>query len=243
MYDDAESSYKHAIEKNFDGKFEVHCFGINDVVFPKSNRYFYHKIDLSLCNFALIDELKKIAKLYGAPKIILASPPCESWSGADCGGCMFKEIDDNGKWVVNNKKYYENYNKVCHPVKHRDFIKKERSRILGEATIGGTIEIIDFFKPKYWVIENPTTSKSWKYQTNHWDFNGFINKTYYSSYDKEFSTKPTIFKSNIKLELKAKKISGNKSHMAKGNYAKRSSIPFDLIVDIIGQILKEEYVK
>jgi hypothetical protein len=31
--------------------------------------------------------------------------------------------------------------------------------------------------------------------------------------------------------------------MAKGNYAKRSSIPFDLIVDIIGQILKEEYVK
>jgi hypothetical protein len=46
-----------------------------------------------------------------------------------------------------NKKYYKRYNKTCHPVKTRYFIQKEKSRILGESTIGATIEIIDNFNP------------------------------------------------------------------------------------------------
>jgi hypothetical protein len=74
LFDDAESSYKNAINKFFDTQFEVHSIGINNVVFPKSNYYFYHRIDLSLCNFNLIQELSKLPK----PNIILASPPCES---------------------------------------------------------------------------------------------------------------------------------------------------------------------
>jgi hypothetical protein len=67
-----------------------------------------------------------------------------------------------------------------------------------------------------------------------------MNKTYYSSYNKNFSAKPTIFKSNILLNLKNVKIKGNSSHMAKGSYAKRSSIPSELILDIITQILNKE---
>jgi hypothetical protein len=47
-----------------------------------------------------------------------------------------------------NQKYYEDYLKKCHPVKRRYFVQKERGRILGEATIGGTIEIIKHFKPR-----------------------------------------------------------------------------------------------
>jgi hypothetical protein len=74
LYDDAESSYKNTIQKYFDGKFEVHSVGINNVIFPKTNRYFYHRIDLSLCNFNLINDLRKLPK----PDIIMASPPCES---------------------------------------------------------------------------------------------------------------------------------------------------------------------
>jgi hypothetical protein len=69
-----------AIKKYFNGQFEVHCFGINDIDVqnPKSGfdfkKYFYHKIDLSIINFNLISLLEKIPK----PDIILASPPCES---------------------------------------------------------------------------------------------------------------------------------------------------------------------
>jgi hypothetical protein len=62
---------------------------------------------------------------------------------------MFKELDAKGRWLVNNKKYYDLYNKKCHKVKHRNFAQKEKSRILGEGTIGATIEIINTFKPKY----------------------------------------------------------------------------------------------
>ena len=235
LYDDAESSYNKAIKRYFDKKFIIYSIGINDLVFEKSKYYFYKKIDLSLINFNLIKELNKLPR----PDIILASPPCESWSGADCGGVMVKSITKNGEWVIKNKKYYDKYNEKAHPVKRRKFIQKETSRILGEATIGATIKIIEEFKPKYWVIENPFTSKTWKFQEFHWNFGNkaFHNKTYYSSYDKNFSSKPTIFKSNINLNLKSKKEIGNKNHMLKGSYSKRSAIPKLLIKKIIDELL------
>ena len=73
---------------------------------------------------------------------------------------------------VKNKNFYDAYNKKCNPVKRRYFIQKEKSRILGEATIGATIEIIKYFNPKIWIIENPQTSKTWMYQKYHWNFLG-----------------------------------------------------------------------
>jgi site-specific DNA-cytosine methylase len=232
LYDDAESSYKNAIEKYFPNKFDVHCFGINDLKFKN-----YHRVDLSLLNFKLFQELSKFPK----PDIILASPPCESWSGADCGGRMFRAIDEKGNWKVMNKKYYESYLKTCHPVKRRYFLQKEINRILGEATIGATISIITnkATEPKVWVIENPQTSRTWDFQKYHWDFEQktHSNLAYYSTYDSSFSTKPTIFKSNIILDLKRERIPGNKDHMAKGCYSKRSSIPKLLVVEIINQII------
>lgn len=233
MYDDSESSYKKGLKKYFNGLFEVHSIGINDVSFTEKNDYFYHRIDLSLNNFNLIKDLSLLPK----PDIILASPPCESWSGADCGGKMFRSISTDGKWIVMNKKYYDDYNIIAHPVKKRNFTQKEKGRILGESTIGGTIEIINYFKPQIWVIENPQTSKTWEFQKNHWDFHGIENLTYYSAYNKDFSPKPTIFKSNIKFELFKKRVKGNNNHMSRGSYSKRSSIPVELIEVVVSQIL------
>ena len=66
-----------------------------------------------------------------------------------------------------------------------------------------------------------------------------MNDTYYSSYDKNFSLKPTIFKSNIELNLKKERIKGNKNHMAKGSYGKRSSIPELLIKDLVNECIKK----
>lgn len=235
LYDDSESSYKKAIKKYFHKKYIVFSVGINDITFEKSDYYFYKKIDLSLFNFNLIKELSKLPK----PDIILASPPCESWSGADCNGKMIRKIGNNHNWIVMNKRHYDEHNKNCHPVKRRYFYQKESGRLLGEATIGATIHIIQTFKPRVWVIENPQTSKIWEFQENHWCFFGNKNITYYSAYDNSYSLKPTIFKSNIKLNLKKERARGNKDHMAKGSYSKRSSIPKDLIKDLIEQIEME----
>lgn len=239
LFDDAESSYKNAISKYFDKlNIEVHSVGINDIKFPKSKKYFYHKIDLSITNFNLLKQLSNLPK----PDIILASPPCESWSGADCSGKMTVKIGSNWNWTIKNKSFYDEHNKICNPVKRRYFDKKERTRICGEATIGGTILIIQHFKPKVWIIENPKTSKTWDFQKNHWNFLGIMNDTYYSAYNLNFSLKPTIFKSNIKLSLlKKRPKKSNNDHMALGSYSKRSSIPGKLIKNIIEQCIN--YIK
>ena len=233
LYDDGNCSYKKAIEKYFDGQYLVYCVGINEPPFEDTENYKYRQIDLSIINNKLIKQLSKLPQ----PDIILASPPCESWSIADCSGSMFKSIDDKGNWKVNNAEYYENYLKNCSPVKRRYFYQKEQSRILGEATIGATIEIIKYFNPKIWIIENPQSSKIWMYQRYHWNFLGNENLAYYSSYDNNFSKKPTVFKSNLKLNLKTNKVKSNKDHMSKGSYLKRSSVPSLLIKDIFDQIL------
>lgn len=241
LFDDGNCSYKEAIKEFFHGKFKVHCFGINEkpkaFLNEKSRNYKYHKLDLSLTNpilFSKLDEIKD------KPDIILASPPCESWSGADCDGKMFNGFNSIGNWIVKNKNFYDAYNKKCNPVKRRYFIQKEKGRIIGENTIGATIDIINHYPNAIWVIENPATSKTWIYQEKHWCFSGIINKTYYSSYDSSFSAKPTIFKSKIKLNLKSEKESvGNNRHMAYGSYDKRSAIPKQLIVDIINSCLDE----
>ncbi|WFQ91582.1 hypothetical protein MFERI14815_00178 [Mycoplasma feriruminatoris] len=245
LFDDAESSYQKAIKKHFDKQFIVYSIGINDpknIKFKNSNFYKYMQIDLSLLNFNLLNQLKELEN----PDIILASPPCESWSGADCGAKMFAKISTSEKrikgdtsiWEIRNRKYYDDYNKNAHPVKRRSFLQKEVGRLLGVSTIGATINIIETFKPKVWVIENPATSKTWEFQKRHWNFdnNCFENRTYYSSYDLNFSLKSTIFKSNLKLQLRKNRQKGNNDHMARGSYSKRSSIPSELIKDIILQI-------
>jgi len=66
-----------------------------------------------------------------------------------------------------------------------------------------------------------------------------MNDVYYSTYDQRFSLKPTIFKSNIKINFKKERVSGNSKHMALGSYAMRSRIPLRLIKDIIEQILND----
>lgn len=238
LYDDAESSYKRAISKYFDKSlFEVHSIGINNVKFEASDTYFYHKIDLSTFNFSLNEQLDTLPK----PDIILASPPCESWSIADCSGRMNVSIVQKGDEVirqVRNRKYYDEYNLTCHKNKRRSFKQKEISRLIGEATIVATLMIIDDYAPKIWIIENPSTSLTWKYQEFILHFDGILNKTFYSAYNSNYSAKPTTFKSNIDLGLKAKKgLISNKNHM-NSSYATRSSIPDELIKDILDHCLE-----
>lgn len=255
LFDDGNSSYQKAITKNFNQdeqkQFIVVSIGIKDlkdINFVQNENSIYKQIDLSLTNPNLFEQLKQLPK----PDFILASPPCESWSKADCNGIMFKELnlektitdEDTSIWKIRNKRYYDEYNKHCKPNKKRWFVQKEISRLLGVSTIGATIAIINFFKPKIWVIENPATSKTWEFQKKHWNFNGFHNLTYYYNYDVNYSKKPTIFKSNIKMNLLKKNLNSNfnKNHCAKGSYDKRSSIPEDLIVHIVEE-MKYQYFR
>lgn len=232
LFDDGNCSYRKAMETFHNGKFKVYSIGINErnENLEWNDNYIYKKIDISLINFNLLNEFETLDK----PDIILASPPCESWSIADSGATMVKKINNDCTWQIQNKKFYDDYNAICeHAQMKRQFHNKEQSRILGESTIGATIRLIQVFKPKFWVIENPQTSKSWQYQKNHWGFEGVENLTFYSSYNEKFSLKPTIFKSNFEMDLSSKKKFGDNSYFANGSYDQRSSIPDTLIAAII----------
>lgn len=127
-------------------------------------------------------------------------------------------------------------NSVDYDLPHVQF-KYERSffnRINGELCIYNTIEIIKRYSPKVFVIENPSASKIWHYIDDILNFKiPFDNLTYYSNYGYPLQ-KPTRFKSNINLNLKAdKSIKGKvKFENFSKKYNERSNIPLELIKDI-----------
>ena len=108
--------------------------------------------------------------------------------------------------------------------------------MLGEATQIGLITIIRHFKPIKWVIENPASSKCWTYQETFLKFNGIINKTYYNNWNEEFSLKPTIFKSNVNLNLKCERLKSQIKWESITGYDNRSKVPLELIKEIITKL-------
>lgn len=169
---------------------------------------------------ALWDVLDKLEP----PDVILASPPCESWSVASAmkGGnacwkqeqgiitSLFGGYEESSKFTIRNKDDYSNYN---------------------------TLKIIDHYKPKIFVIENPAYGRIWEYIANVIGFNiPYENLTYYNNYGYPVQ-KATKFGSNINLKLRNKRIKGKiglKHYNNGGNrYNTRSNIPIDLVKSIL----------
>ena len=225
LFDDANGSWnKFSKEREKEHYISI---GINDNDWDN-----YYKIDLSIQNDKLITELEKLPK----PDIIVASPPCESWSIADNQQRLWREQQGNNI-KVHLKSDIEHNNKTMHPTRKRDYYKQWRTTLNGISTILGTLKIIDYFKPKYWVIENPATSKIWEFINENVKLEGFKNKAYYNAYNIEFTKKPTIFFSNLELKLKLDNIKQIRKWEEHTGYDTRSSIPKELLKDIIEQIL------
>ena len=225
LYDDGNMSYNKAISKFFPNIVNI---SIGKIAHFDINNYY--QIDLSIFNDDLINELAKLPK----PDIILASPPCESWSNADVIKNI-KEITSFGIELTNYETFVE-FNKTSKM--QRNFFHKQKTRLLGEATSIATFKIIQHFKPKIWIIENPQTSKIWKYFYYYLNFRGFENKTNYAIWDNTFSLKPTIFMSNINLYLTNKKPSAANKWRLNCDYLTRSMIPEMLIKSIIDKCVK-----
>ena len=71
---------------------------------------------------------------------IFASPPCAEYSSAK-NRYIGKEIIDNGEKIIYTRE------------KQEELMKKSDKLVLK------VFEIIDYFKPKYWFIENPNTGR------------------------------------------------------------------------------------
>lgn len=237
LFDSGNGSYAKVAKEM---KIEFYSIGLD--IMNKND----HFINLDLADYSyLFGNNKMISRLEELPQpdFIIASPPCESWSIASAmqggnaswkqeqGDSLFEPQIPLSRFTIRSYKDYE-------PSKVQ--FKYDRSfinRINGELTIYNTIKIIRYFNPKYYVIENPATSRIWEYLEDIIGFDiSYDNLTYYSNYDYPLM-KPTRFKSNLNLHLNNQRTKGAVAfeHFSR-DYNERSNIPGKLIREIFTRI-------
>lgn len=198
LFGGGQNSVFNALNKC--SKYEIYTF---DVTTPTRKKHI--KLDLSQNN--VIDLLS----VYPKPDIIVASPLCQSFSCVlnmkGGGTCFWKLNDDKTRLIERSIDEFEFLKSGFTKRLNADtqlFIKR-----LGQKCIDNTIDIIKFYKPKFWYIENPKHSLMWKYirlnRTDFFDSNMFFNEASYGKYG-FLTTKPTIFMSNVYMSLKKGKI-------------------------------------
>lgn len=259
LFDSGNSCYKKAVEKYFPNDFEIYSIGIDKVNKNQNKKSFIH---LDLADYSqLFGENILFEKLDQLPQsdIILASPPCESWSVASAiaGGNICWQVENIhtlfGTYTTHNqfslrdydsfnKRYAKDSNALIKP----HWWKSIYNRINGELCAFNIIRIIERYNPEIWVIENPQSSRLWKYYKHIHSFGGIKNLAHYHAYDETFPKKPTIFLSNLLFPLKTKIESASVVINTKGangrrvirDYNVRSNIPLSLIRVILETCLE-----
>ena len=233
LFDSGNGCYKQVADTM---GYEVYAIGMD-----RENKN-SHFINLDLSNYKYMfgdKELWNTLDKLPKPDLIIASPPCESWSVASAmnGGnaCWKTDTMENlfgtmkgSNFVIRDYEDYENY----------QYIPENQilTRINGELCIYNTVQIIKKYKPKYWVIENPAYGKIWEYieKILGWRI-PYENLTYYNAYGFEIK-KPTRFSSNLELNLKKDKIPNKIAFGLVRGYNNRSNIPTELIEQIFTKI-------
>lgn len=244
LFDSGNGSYtKGAKDLSDKGLCDIEIYPIGIDIERKNN----HFINLNLADYSrlfgdntLFDTLDKLPK----PDLIIASPPCESWSNAsaipngnacwkkeDLSDSLFKPQREPSPFTIrSNRDYEQAYNNYKYD---RQFMK----RVNGELCIFNTIEIIKRYEPDFFVIENPASGRIWRYIEEVISFElPFKNPTRYNNYGYPIS-KPTKFASNLDLQLNNE---ANKPEVTwqdfSTSYNERSNIPQELVKEIFTKI-------
>lgn len=247
LFDSGNGSYTKGV-KDLNDKglcdIEIHPIGID--IERKNN----HFINLNLADYSrlfgnntLFDTLDKLPK----PDLIIASPPCESWSNAsaipngnacwkkeDLSDSLFEPQREPSPFTIrSNSDYEQAYNNYKYD---RQFMK----RVNGELCVFNTIEIIKRYKPEFFIIENPASGRIWRYIEEVIGFElPFKNPTRYNNYGYPIQ-KPTKFASNLDLQLNNE---ANKPEVTWQDfstpYNERSNIPQELVKEIFTKVYKK----
>lgn len=243
LFDSGNGCYKRSADEIDD--IEIYSIGLD--IENKNN----HFINLNLADYSrLFGDNKLFNTLDGLPRpdLIIASPPCESWSSANAlsdgnacwkrenmSGSLFEPQVKPSPFTIRKKSEYDkSHNNL-------DYGKQFITRANGELTVFNTIEIIKKYKPKYYVIENPSNSRIWEYIETVIGFNlPYKNLARYNNYDYPIQ-KPTKFGSNVFLNLNNQVNDPDiKWKSFSKDYNERSNIPKKLVDEIFFKILEME---
>ncbi len=139
-----------------------------------------------------------VNKLPFKPDIIWASPPCEKWSlacGVAGGNIYWESVKSNGKVIGIKPRENFNVNTKYSILKSPEKVNAERN--LHISILDKTLEIINYFKPKVYYIENPFGFMRFYLA----DKVSYINFATYCQYGYPYR-KPTNIFSNLELNLK-----------------------------------------
>ena len=229
LFDSGTGSYYSYLKD--DENFEVYSLGASNKELPEGCiNLFFNPIPFLFEDYSFIENLNQLPK----PDVIIASPPCESWSIASSmnkGNSSWRHLKGNGFEIRPEEDYLNN------KVQYK-FTRSYLQRLNGEMTAYLTCLLITICDPKVYIIENPKQSKIWEY------FDKILNLklendnlTYYNLYGLDIK-KPTCFKSNIKLNL----LNDNSvesiikfKHYSK-DYNVRSHIPLTLVKNIFEEV-------
>lgn len=237
LFDSGNGCYKQVGDTMED--IEIYSVGLD---IENKNSHFLH---LNLADYSrlfgsndLWDALDKLPQ----PDLIIASPPCESWSIASAmhegNACWKREIlnewsvgkKDASPFTVRDLSDYDGYG--YNP------LKQVMKRVNGELCTLNLTEIIRKYNPKYWIIENPELSKIWEYMPRVLGFElPYENKVKYSNYGYDID-KPTRFSGNLHLNLDdVKRVVTTKNFKDIHGYNVRSNIPLELVEVIFNKVL------
>jgi site-specific DNA-cytosine methylase len=173
------------------------------------------------------------SKVPFIPDVIWASPPCESWSiaCAASGGNVYWETVRDGRKTVGIKPREDfSGTSSCKVWKNPELVKQVRDMYV--ALLEKTFEIIEYYKPKVWFIENPVGYMRFYVK----DRVPYTNMTSYCQYGFPYRKNTNIF-SNVKLDLK--QCICETKHKAISDvhksYYERSKIPNELCLSIMKQ--------
>lgn len=211
-----------SVAKAFKGVACVYSFGIGSGT---------DHIELDLSNFKTAKiELDK----YPKPNVIFASPPCETWVLMSVGNLRHYKV--KGGYNLYWKNRWEPY----------DFTEAQKQkRLNGMKTAICTRDIIQYYKPEFWAIENGNSSLVFDYLYEN-GLSGVRNKCNYFSYGLDVY-KPTIIYSNKILNLRnwkpnrklllVKDISKKSKKSMQEKYGNISQVPLTLYKSIMFQFL------
>lgn len=232
LFDSGEGSYAKAIEEyNKENNTDHKLIPIGLDI--KKRRNDFVQLDLAVNTLIHKKALESTLDGLSKPDVILASPPCESWSigsaMAKGNACWKQEEKGLSRFTVRDYTDFERYQ--FKP------LKSLLNRLNCELCIFNTIDIIKKYKPKFYIIENPAYGRIWDYIENVLGFTlEYKNMAHYGLYGHP-TAKPTRFSGNIELGLKTD--SKTRSKVAFNHdkdYNRRSAIPLELIKDIIKKI-------
>lgn len=191
-----------------------------------------------------LSDLKNIKKLVDMHKkepfdLLMASPPCESWSFATAGDNGNVYRDKNSLALRTFQNWKENPCVLVRKLVERNapeipavYARYLRKGVNGDLTALFTAELVKALGIPF-VIENPQSSMLFE-KLKREGLSFVKNTACYSAYSDEFPLKRTGFASGVAMNLKQANRAKFAFNAWKGScHIVRSSIPVDLIKDIV----------